>query len=97
MKPIRIITLLMLLACTLTMHAQQSDNYRSRLRNQNVKIDETNLPIVFISTGRRTILRDSYILAKMKILHNGDGQSNHADTLAFPGQHIDYEGYIALK
>ena len=97
MKPIRIITLLMLLAGTLTLHAQQSDNYRSRLRNQNVKIDETNLPIVFISTGRRTILRDSYILAKMKILHNGDGQSNHADTLAFPGQHIDYEGYVALK
>ena len=97
MKPIRIITLLMLLACTQQLRAQQSDNYRSLLRDQNVKIDATNLPIVFLNTGRKTIMRDSYILAKMKIIHNGEGVSNHADTIAYPGQKIDYEGWIALK
>ena len=79
------------------LYAQQSDNYRSRLYNTNVKITETNLPIVFINVGGKMILRDNYILARMKIVHNGEGTLNHADTMAYPGQHIDYEGWIALK
>ena len=33
----------------------------------------------------------------MKILYNGDGELNYADTVAHPGQHIDYEGYVALR
>ena len=33
----------------------------------------------------------------LKIIHNGDGNLNYADTLAHPGQIVDYEGYVALK
>ena len=77
--------------------AQESDNYRSLLRDKNVKVESTNLPIIFIEAGGRMILRDSYVLAKMKIIHNGEGQTNHADTISWPGQHVDYEGWIALK
>ncbi|MBQ1627009.1 MAG: CotH kinase family protein, partial [Prevotella sp.] len=92
-----LMALLLAPCCIGSLSAQQSDNYRNRLRNANVKVEETNLPIVFINVGGKTILRNDYILAKMKIIHNGDGQKNHADTVAFPGQHIDYEGWIALK
>lgn len=88
---------LLLCTCMLTTWAQQSDNYRSYLRDKTVKIEQTNLPIVFITTNRQTIQRDNYILAKMKIIHNGDGQLNYGDTIAHRGQTIDYEGYIALK
>ncbi len=77
--------------------AQQADNYRGRLRNRYVKVDETNLPIVFIDVEGNEIQRDTYILAKMKIIDNGEGQQNYGDTMAHPGQHIDYEGYVALK
>ena len=89
--------MLMLLCCTQHVGAQQSDNYRSLLRNPNVKVESTNLPIVLINVGGKTILRDSYVLAKMTIIDNGEGNTNHADTTAWPGQHIDYEGWIALK
>jgi len=82
---------------TLTAQAQQSDNYRSLLRNRNVKIDRTNLPIVFINVGGQMIMRDQYVLGRMKIIHNGDGQTNYGDTLAHQGQVVDYEGFIALK
>ena len=88
---------LLLCTCMLTTWAQQSDNYRSYLRDKTVKIEQTNLPIVFITTNRQTIQRDNYILAKMKIIHNGDGLLNYGDTIAHRGQAIDYEGFIALK
>ena len=80
-----------------TATAQQYDNYRGNLRDTNVKVDATNLPIVFINVGGNTILRDEYILAHMKIIDNGEGQLNHADTTAYPGQRVDYEGWTALK
>ncbi|MCR5130308.1 MAG: CotH kinase family protein [Prevotella sp.] len=92
-----VFTLLFLLFVPTKMAAQQRDNYRSLLRNPNVKVETTNLPIVFITVGGKTILRDNYILARMKIIHNGEGLSNHADTLAYPDQHVDYEGWISLK
>ena len=95
-----VVWLLLMLHCSWFVSpacAQQADNYRSRLRNRNVKIEQTNLPIVFINVSGRMILRDSYILGRMKIIHNGDGQLNYADTVGHPGQTIDYEGYIALK
>lgn len=45
---------LLLLPCSTEMvFAQQSDNYRNRLRNAHVKVEETNLPIVFINVGER--------------------------------------------
>lgn len=93
----RLTLTILALLMAMTAFAQQSDNYRSLLRNRNVKITETNLPIVFINVGGRMILRDGYILGQMKILHNGDGQTNYGDTVAHPGQRIDYEGYIALR
>lgn len=89
----------LLLPCfgTAALHAQQYDNYRSRLQDKNVKVTSTNLPIVFINVGGKVIQRNSYVLGRMKIIHNGDGQTNYGDTLAHPGQRVDYEGWIALK
>ena len=75
--------------------AQRTDNYPPD--NQMVAIDSTNLPIVWLQVDGNMILRDEYITARMKIIHNGDGQLNYADTVAHPGQNIDYEGYIALR
>ena len=65
--------------------------------NTNVQLTSTNLPIVWINVGGKIIDRHQRITASMKILHNGDGQLNYADTIAHPGQHIDYEGYIGLR
>lgn len=77
--------------------AQVEDNYRSLLKDATVEIDKTNLPIVFINVDGQMILREDYILAQMKIIHNGDGEYNYGDTIGHPDQKVDYEGYIALK
>ena len=65
--------------------------------NENVKLTSTNLPIVWVNVGGEYIDRYERITARMKIIHNGDGQLNWADTVAHPGQRIDYEGYVALR
>ena len=65
--------------------------------NTEVRLDSTNLPIVWIEVGGDSIMRSERIQARMKIIHNGEGRLNYADTIAHPGQHIDYEGYIALR
>ena len=62
-----------------------------------VVLDSTNLPIVWIEVNGDSIMRDKRINARMKIIDNGVGQLNYADTVAHPGQHIDYKGYIALR
>ena len=82
------------LSC-MTMQAQRPDNYPPD--NINVTINHTNLPIVWIDVNGAMILRDERITAHMKIIHNGDGQLNYADTVAHPGQHVEYDGYIALR
>ncbi len=64
--------------------------------NKYVRLTSTNLPIVWLTVDS-TVQQDQRITARMKILHNGDGQINYADTVAHPGQHIDYDGYIALR
>lgn len=71
------------------------DNYAPD--NRNVRLTSTNLPIVWIEVDGQYIDRDERITARMKIIHNGDGQLNYADTVAHPGQRIDYEGYVALR
>ena len=71
------------------------DNYKPD--NRNVHLTSTNLPIVWIEVGGQYIDRDVRITARMKIIHNGDGLLNYADTLAHPGQNVDYEGYVALR
>ena len=60
-------------------------------------IDSTNLPIVWIDVDGQMIMRYHRIDARMKIIHNGKGRYNYADTIAHPGQNIDYEGHIALR
>ena len=90
---------LLLLTCAVLMLAgtafAASGNYPPD--NVNVQLTSTNLPIVWINVGGKTIQRHDRITAHMKILHNGEGQLNYADTVAYPGQHIDYEGYIGLR
>lgn len=71
------------------------NNYRPD--NAQVKLNQTNLPIVFINVDGAVIDRYERITARMKIIDNGEGSLNYADTLANPGQHVDYEGYIALR
>ena len=71
------------------------DNYKPD--NRNVRLTSTNLPIVWIDVNGQTIDRDERITARMKIIHNGEGQLNYADTVTHPGQTIDYEGYVALR
>ena len=75
--------------------AQRPDNYPPQ--NKNITIDHTNLPIVWLDVNGVMILKDERITARMKIIHNGDGQLNYADTVAHPGQNINYEGYVALR
>ncbi len=64
--------------------------------HKHVKLTSTNLPIVWL-TVEGTVQRDEKITARMKIIDNGPGRLNYADTVAHPGQHIDYEGYIGLS
>ena len=65
--------------------------------NTEVRLDSTNLPIVWIEVGGDSIMRSERIEARMKIIHNGEGHLNYADTAAHPGQRVDYEGLIALR
>ena len=76
-------------------HAQSPDNYLPD--DTTVVIDRTNLPIVWIDVDGKMIDRYERISGRMKIIHNGKGRYNYADTVAHPGQTIDYEGPIALR
>lgn len=71
------------------------DNYSPD--NTNVRLTSTNLPIVWIDVDGEYIDRYERITARMKIIHNGDGKLNYADTITHPGQTIDYEGYVGLR
>ena len=71
------------------------DNYKPD--NRNVRLTSTNLPIVWIDVDGEYIDREERITARMKIIHNGEGELNYADTVRHPGQNIDYEGYVALR
>ena len=65
--------------------------------NTSVKLDSTNLPIVWIEVDGDSIMRDKRIEGRMKIIYNGEGLLNYADTVAHPGQRIDYNGYISIR
>ena len=65
--------------------------------NTGVELTSTNLPIVWLEVKGRVIDRYERIDAVMKIIDNGPGQLNYADTAAHPGQRIDYEGHVALR
>ena len=75
------------------------DNYKPEI--DTVKIDETNLPIIFIDTRygneeTTVIHKDWRVAARMKIVNNADG-INYGDTIAHPGQTADYDGWIAIR
>ena len=65
--------------------------------SKKVKLDSTNLPIVWIGTGGATVSKNYRITATMKIIHNGDGRLNYTDTTAHPDQHVEYDGYVGLR
>lgn len=85
-----------MLLCLTALYAQRADNYPPT-KNAQVKLSETNLPIVFIDVDGKMILREERITAKIKIIDNGTGKTNYADLAAHPDQQVDYEGYISLK
>ena len=65
--------------------------------NTGVRLDSTNLPIVWIDVDGDSIMRDDVICGRMTIIDNGDGRVNYADTVAHPGQVVNYKGYISLR
>ena len=95
MRKITFALVLALVSASLAL-AQRADNYPPTA-SRTVTIDETNLPIVFINTGHKTIQRNSRITARMKIIHNGDGKKNYGDTVRYDKQTVDYDGWVALK
>jgi hypothetical protein len=84
-----------MLALTTTARAWGWWNYPPD--NEEVTLTSTNLPIVWLDVDGQYIDRYERITAQMKIIHNGEGQLNYADTIAHPGQNIDYEGYVAIR
>ena len=89
--------LLVVAVMTLTAVARAWSSINYPPDNQGVQLQSTNLPIVWINVNGQYIDRNERITAHMKIIHNGEGQLNYADTVAHPGQTIDYEGYVALR
>lgn len=65
--------------------------------NIDVCLDSTNLPIVWIDINGDSIKRSDRIGGRMTIINNGQGRLNYADTVAHPGQQIDYKGFIAIR
>ena len=45
-------------------------------RDTDVKLDSTNLPIVWIEVNGDSIMRDKRIGGRMKIIWNGEGRIN---------------------
>ena len=64
--------------------------------NPHVPLVSTNLPIVWIEAPK-SVNQNTRVTARMKIIDNGEGVLNYADTVAYPGQNIDFEGYIGLR
>ena len=89
--------LLVMTVMTLTGTARAWSWWNYPPDNEYVHLESTNLPIVWIDVDGEYIDRYERITAQMKIIHNGDGALNYADTVAHPGQHIDYEGYVAIR
>ena len=95
-----LLTMALFAFCPFSVQAQSEwDNFKPT-KNRYVKLNQTNLPIVFINLqGQRLASKweDRYIAARMKIIQNPEGQLNYGDTVAHPGQQVDYEGWIAIK
>lgn len=94
----RLMSLMLMVAALQPSWAQntEQENYKPS-HDANVKLEQTNLPIVFIQVNGKVIQKNNRIVARMKIINNGEGETNYADTIAHPDQHVDYNGYIQLK
>ena len=87
-------TILLASLLTAGFSAVSSQNYPPVI--PDIVIGETNLPIVFINTLGQEIDKENRMSARMTIVNNVDG-INYGDTIAHPGQTIDYEGYIGIR
>ena len=65
--------------------------------SHRVNLDSTNLPIVWIDCNGNQVNRNERVTATIKIIHNGDGRLNYTDTVAHPGQHVEYDGYVGIR
>ncbi len=88
-----IVTLLLLVLVAMACR-RETVNYPPQAR---VTLTSTNLPIVWIEVKGRVISREERIEARIKVIDNGKGRLNYADTVRHPGQRVDYEGYVALR
>ena len=95
MKQLQLLITTLLIMLSLTACLKPASNFSPE--DKTVRLDSTNLPIVWIEVNGDSIMRDKRIGGYMTIIHNGEGRLNYADTIAHPGQHIDYKGYIALR
>ena len=57
----------------------------------NVKLTSSNLPIIIIQT-QKAINADAKVMGTMKIIDNGEGQTNNVDDAP-----LGYDGYIGIK
>ena len=101
LKALAMLLVVMGLVSSLPIEADSYDPDNFRPTVDTIKMDHTNLPIVFIDTrcgGEKTtsIHKDYRIAARMKIISNVDG-TNYGDTLKHPNQTVDYEGWIAIR
>jgi len=94
-KPLLLSILLTTLLLALWGCNKASNNYPPD--DTTVKLDSTNLPIVWIEVSGDSIKRDQRIQGRMTIIDNGEGRLNYTDTIEHPHQHIDYQGYIAIR
>lgn len=78
-------------------HKQDALNARRILPDSlTVKIDSTNLPIVFVNTQGHDIERDKYVTAYVKMIDNGTGM-NFGDTIEHVRQQVNFEGCMEIK
>ena len=95
------ILVLLLLTLPFALHADDFSANNYPPKDSGVKLDKTNLPIVFIDTScgdttTHAIHKDYRIVARMKIIDNGD-RINYGDTMAYTSQTVDYEGWVAIR
>lgn len=94
-----VMTALLCMPINAVADAYDANNYMPV--DASVQITETNLPIVFINTkaidGNTTIIHKDYrVPVRMTIINNAEGK-NYGDTLAHPGQNVDYDGWVGIK
>ena len=98
-KSVGIILLMAVSSMTMTMPtmaAENNNNENYPPKDISVKIDKTNLPIVFINTLQQVIQHNQRTAVRMTIINNAGG-INYGDTLAYPHQTVDYDGWIAIR